>query len=94
MNIRTESKNIIIIIIIIIMYIEALLYVNAYIHTYAYQYTMEWGESGLNCWGIRGPALVLFLIYVNVSGMHPRSCLSSHLLPIMAFGVSSGSGGL
>ena len=30
------------------------------------------GVSGLNCWGIRGPAFVLLLFYVNVSGMRPR----------------------
>ena len=29
------------------------------------------GESGFNCWGVRRPELVLFLFYVNVSGMHP-----------------------
>ena len=26
-------------------------------------------ESGLSCWGVRGPALLLFLFYVNISGM-------------------------
>ena len=24
------------------------------------------GESGFNCWGVRGPPFVLFLFYVNV----------------------------
>ena len=38
---------------------------------------MGWGEFGFNCWGFKGPALVLFLIYVNVSGMRPRSRLST-----------------
>ena len=39
---------------------------------------MGWWESGFNCWGVRGLALVLFLFYVNVSGMRP---LSRFLLP-------------
>ena len=34
-----------------------------------------WGESGSNCWRIKGPALV-FLFYVNVSGMRQRSRLT------------------
>ena len=38
---------------------------------------MGWGESGFNYWGVKGPALVLFLCYVNVSGM----CLQSRLSP-------------
>ena len=45
---------------------------------------MGWGESGFNCWGVKGPALVLFLFYVNVSGMRPRSRLSSQPLTIPA----------
>ena len=35
------------------------------------------GKAGFNCWGVRGTAFVLFLFYVNVSGMRPRSPLSS-----------------
>ena len=31
----------------------------------------QWGESGFNCWEVRVPALVLFLFYVNISGMRP-----------------------
>ena len=42
------------------------------------------GESGFNCWRIRGSALVSFLFYVNVSGMRPRSRLSSQHLTISA----------
>ena len=30
--------------------------------------------------GVRGPTLVLFLFYVNVSGMQPQSLLSSQPL--------------
>ena len=41
----------------------------------------EWGVSGLNCWRVMGPTLVLFLFYVSVSGMRPRSRLSSQPLP-------------
>ena len=26
---------------------------------------MGWGEAGFNCWGVRGPELILFLFYVN-----------------------------
>ena len=37
------------------------------------------GESGFSCWGVRGPALVLFLFYVNISGMRLPG-LSSMLL--------------
>ena len=43
-----------------------------------------WGESGFNCWGVRGPTLVLFLFYVNVSGIRPRSRFSSRPLTIPA----------
>ena len=35
--------------------------------------------------GEQRPALVLFLFYVYVSGMRPRSCLSSHSLIKPAF---------
>ena len=28
------------------------------------------GESGYNCQGVTGPELMLFLFYVNFSGMH------------------------
>ena len=45
---------------------------------------MEWGESGFNRWGVRGTALMLFFFYVNVSGMQPRSCLSSQPLTVLA----------
>ena len=41
-------------------------------------------ESGLKCWRVSGPALVLFLFYVNVSEMHPRSLLSYQPLTILA----------
>ena len=41
---------------------------------------MGWGESRFNCWGIRGTKLMLFLLYVNVSGMCPQSRLSSQSL--------------
>ena len=43
---------------------------------------MGWGVSGFNCWRVRGPAFVLFLFYVNVTGMSPRSRLSSQPLTI------------
>ena len=52
------------------------------------------GESGLNCWRVKGSALVLFLLYVNVSGMLPRSCMSSSLRRYRLPGFSSVSGGL
>ena len=45
---------------------------------------MGWGKSGFNCWEFRGPALVLFLFYMNVSGMRPRPRLSSQPLTIPA----------
>ena len=32
---------------------------------------MGWGESGSIVWGVKGLALMLFLFYVNVSGMRP-----------------------
>ena len=35
------------------------------------------GKSGFNYLGVREPALVLLLFNVNVSGMRPRSLLSS-----------------
>ena len=47
-------------------------------------FLMGWGESGFNCWGVNGPALVLFLFYVNVSGMRAPSRLSSRPLTIPA----------
>ena len=47
-----------------------------------YNIYIEVGESGFYCWGFRGPALVLFLFYVNVSGMRARSRLSSQPLKI------------
>ena len=37
------------------------------------------GESAFNCWGFRGQALVLFLFYMNISGMLPRFPLSQPL---------------
>ena len=43
---------------------------------------MGWGESGFTCCGVKGPTLVLFLFYVNVSGMKTRSPLSSHPMTI------------
>ena len=36
-----------------------------------YFLSQGWGESGLNCWGVRMSALVLFLFYAKVSGMRP-----------------------
>ena len=48
-----------------------------------------WGTGG-----VKGPALVLFLFYVNVSGMRPRSRLSSQPLTTPAAGFSSMSDGL
>ena len=41
-------------------------------------------RSGFNCYGLMGPTLVLFLLYVNLFGMHPRSVLSYQLLTILA----------
>ena len=42
-----------------------------------------WGRGSLgSIKGVRRPRLVLFLIYVNVSGMRPRSRLSYQPLPI------------
>ena len=43
---------------------------------------MGWGESGFNCWGSRGLALILF--YVKVSRMSPLSRLSSQSLTILS----------
>ena len=44
-----------------------------------------WGESGFNCWvGVRGPAIVSFLFYMNVSEMRPKSRLLSQLLILPA----------
>ena len=45
---------------------------------------MYTGEFGFNCWEVMGPALVLFLFYVNVSGMRQQSRLSSQPLTILA----------
>ena len=42
------------------------------------------GWFGFNYWRVWGPALVLFLFYMNVSGMSPRSRLSSQPLTIPA----------
>ena len=41
-------------------------------------------ECGFICWKVREPALVLFLLYVNVSGMCIWSYLSSQLLMMSA----------
>ena len=46
------------------------------------------GKSGFNCLGVKGPALVSFLFYVNVSEMHPWSRLSSQPLAIPASWVT------
>ena len=43
---------------------------------------MGWGKYGFNCWGVRSFVLVLFLFYVDVSGMRPLSVLSSKPLTI------------
>ena len=43
---------------------------------------MGWRESGFNCWGVWGPALMLFLFYVNISGMRPLSRFPSQPLTI------------
>ena len=40
------------------------------------------GEFGFICWGARGPTLVSFLFYVNVSGVHSWSYLASQLLTL------------
>ena len=45
---------------------------------------MGWGVSGFTCWGIWGPTLLLFLFYVNVSGMRPRFRLPFQPLTIPA----------
>ena len=50
---------------------------NIYIFIYLLYTTTGWGESGFNCWGVRGPVPVLFLLYVNVSGTRPWSRFSS-----------------
>ena len=55
---------------------------------------MGLGESGFNCWGVKGYALLLFLFHVNVSGMRPRFHLSYQLLTIPLPGFSSASGNL
>ena len=44
---------------------------------------MGWGESGFTC-GVKVPALVLFLSYINVSGMHQQSRLSFQPMRILA----------
>ena len=49
-----------------------------------YKILLGGGESGFNCWGVRGPALVLFLFYVNVSRMCPQSRLSSQPFTLLA----------
>ena len=43
---------------------------------------MGWGESGFNCWGGQEARAVLFLFYVNVSGIRPPSRLSSQPLTV------------
>ena len=46
---------------------------------------MEWGESGFKCCGSGDPrSCYLFLLYVNVSGMHPWTRFSSQPLMILA----------
>ena len=42
------------------------------------------GEVWVQLFGGQGPALVLFMFYVNVYGMRQRSCLSSQPLTILA----------
>ena len=42
------------------------------------------GESAFNCWGFRGQALVLFLFYMNISRLLPRSRMSSQPLEVLA----------
>ena len=46
---------------------------------------MEWGEGGpgFKRWGVSGPALVVFLFYVDVSGMRLRSRLFSQPVTIL-----------
>ena len=46
-----------------------------------------WEASGFNFGGVRGPSLVLFLFYMNVSEMRPRSRFSSKPLTIPALWV-------
>ena len=45
---------------------------------------MGWGSLGSIVGGARGPAIVLFLFYKNVSGIRPWSRLSSQPLTIPA----------
>ena len=45
---------------------------------------MGWGESGFSSWGFRGPTLVLFLLYLNVTRMHQQFRFSSQPLTILA----------
>ena len=40
-----------------------------------YKAVEGWGESGFTCWGVKGPALVLLLSYMNVSRMFSQVCL-------------------
>ena len=54
---------------------------------------MGWG-SGFNCWAVNGPTVVLFLFYLNKSGIHERFRFSSQPLTIPTPGLFSASGGL
>ena len=45
---------------------------------------MGWGSLDSIVGGVRGFRLMLFLFYINISGMCPQSCLSSQLLTILA----------
>ena len=51
---------------------------------YIYIYIDGVGESGFNCWGVRGPVILLFLFYANVSGICSRSRFSSQPLTTLA----------
>ena len=55
---------------------------NAHTHTYIYIWLA--GGFWVQLFGGRGPALLSFLFYVNVSGMRPQSRLSSQPLTIPA----------
>ena len=46
---------------------------HTHTHTHIYIYIWGRGEYGFNCWKVRVPAFVFFL-YMNVSGMRPKSC--------------------
>ena len=52
------------------------------IHIYIYIYTV--GGVWVQLLGVKGPVLMIFMFYVNVSGIQPQSCLFSQTLMIPA----------